>query len=283
MFEQRDALIRLLRDDDPATVDLIKEQLTTEGPAVLENLRDLLQIDDEKVSRHVSEMIRTIEQEKASVDFAAYCRGFDENSSLETASWLLARAMIPGFDPLPYVAQLDEWGHRLTLLIAGASSDRDRVERLSKWLSDSLAFRGNADDYYNPRNSFLSVVIDTRVGIPISLSLLYMLVAERAGMQVEGVNLPGHFIVRHREVFFDPFHNGKILSLADCREILERQNIEIEPAHFVTATKHQLLVRMLANLHFIYERRNDTERQLLILNWLGALDRSPGRKYPGTE
>ena len=283
MFEQRDALIRLLRDDDPSTVDLIKEQLTTSGPAILGDLRDLLEIDDQKVSFHVSEIILQIEKLQAATNFGAFCRNFTENDSLEEASWLLARAIIPGFDARAYKARIDSWGRQITLLIESAISDRERVEILSKFMSENLSFRGNADDYYNPRNSILPTVIDTRSGIPITLSLLYMLVAERAGMLVEGVNLPGHFIVRHREVFFDPFHQGKILSLADCREILDRQNLEIEADHFVTATRHQILVRMLANLLFIYERQKDAELQALILNWLGALDRKPGTKFLGAE
>ncbi len=283
MFPQRDALIRLLRDDDPATVELIKEQLTTSGPSVLDDLRELLSTDDQKVSLHVTEMIRQIESQQAHANFAAYCRQFGENDSLEEASWLLAGTMIPGFEAQSYRAKLDAWGRQFKLLIESAISDRERVEILGKFMAENLSFRGNADDYYNPRNSFLPMVIDTRSGIPITLSLLTMLIAGRAGMEVEGVNLPGHFIARHKEVFFDPFHQGKILSLADCREILERQNMEIEAAHFETATKHHILVRMLANLLFIYERQNDPDMQALIFGWLGALDRKPGRKYPGPE
>lgn len=283
MFEQRDALIRLLRDNDPATVDLIKEQLTFGGPAVLADLRELLETDDEAVSLHVSEMIHEIEKQQASAQFASFCRHFGERDNIEQAAWLLATAMIPGFDPQSYQAKLDSWGRQLTLLLESAISDRERVEILSKFMGEHLFFRGNSDDYYNPRNSFLPAVIDTRSGIPITLSLLFMLVAQRAGMLVEGVNLPGHFIVRHREVFFDPFHQGKILSLADCREILDRQNLEIEAAHFITATNHQILVRILANLLFIYERQKNTDMQTRLLGWLASLDRKPGTRYPGSE
>ncbi|HEX8372025.1 MAG TPA: transglutaminase-like domain-containing protein [Chthoniobacterales bacterium] len=283
MFEQRDALIRLLRDDDPATVSLVKEQLTTGGPAVLGDLRDLLGTDDERVSKHVTEMIREIEGQVAQEDFAAFCRHFPDHGDIEEASWMLARTMIPNFDPKTYRAKLDSWGRQLTILLQSAVSDRERVEILSRFLSEHLSFRGNSDDYYNPRNSFLPTVIDARSGIPITLCVVYMLVAARAGMAVEGVNLPGHFILRHREVFFDPFHQGKILSLADCREILDRQNLEIDPSHFATATSHQILVRGLANLLFIYERLNDSEMQSRILSWLAALDRKPGRKFSGDE
>ncbi len=280
MFEQRDALIRLLRDDDPATVDLIKEQLTTSGPAILADLRELLETDDEKVSLHVSEMIQEIEKQQACDQFASHCRHFDEAEGIEPAAWLLASAMTSGFEAKSYRAKLDSWGRQLRLLLESAVSDRERVEILSKFMSEHLSFRGNADDYYNPRNSFLPTVIDTRSGIPITLSLLYMLVAKRAGMLVEGVNLPGHFIARHREVFFDPFHQGKILSLTDCREILDRQNLEIEASHFVVATNLHILVRILANLLFIYERKNDNDMQARILDWLAALDRKSGRPYP---
>ena len=283
MFEQRDALIRLLGDDDPATIDLIKEQLTINGPAVLADLRELLETDNERVTFHVSEMIRDIERQQSYADFSAFCRSFPIDGNIEDAAWLLAAAMMPGFDPQSYRAKLDSWGRQLRLLLESAISDRERVEILSRFLSEQHAFRGNADDYYNPRNCLLPSVIDTRSGIPISLTILYMLVAQRAGMLVEGVNLPGHFIARHKEVFFDPFHSGKILLLADCREILERQSLEIEAAHFNTASPHQILVRILANLLFIYERQNDADMQAHILSWLAALDRKPGQTFLENE
>ncbi len=283
MFEQRDALIRLLRDDDPATIDLIKEQLTINGPSALADLRELLETDNQRVTFHVSEMIREIERQQAYADFSAFCRNFNAEGNIEDAAWLLAAAMLPGFDAQSYRAKLDSWGRQLRLLLESAVSDRERVEILSRFLSEHLSFRGNADDYYNPRNCSLPSVIDTRSGIPITLSILYMLVAQRAGMLVEGVNLPGHFIVRHKEIFFDPFHSGKILLLADCREILERQNLEIEAVHFHTASPHQILVRILANLLLIYERQNDADMQAHILSWLAALDQKPGKTFPGNE
>ena len=283
MFEQRDALIRLLRDDDPGTVDLIKERLTTNGPSILPDLRELLEVDDEKISIHVTSMILEIESKIAVDSFTTFCRTFGPEGDIEQAAWMLASATMPGFEVNSYRAKLDSWGRQVRILLESAVSDRERVQILARFMSENLSFRGNTDDYYNPRNSFLPTVIDTRSGIPITLSLIYMLVAQRAGMLVKGVNLPGHFIVRHGDVFFDPFHQGKILLLADCREILERQDLEIEPAHFNTASNYQILIRLLANLVFIYERLNDTGMETRMRSWIAALDRRPGTKFPESE
>lgn len=281
MFPQRDALIRLLRDDDPATVELVKEQLSMGGTAALGDLRELRELlaDNEKVSAHVSDIIEGIVQEKATTDFAAFCRNFGPENTIEEAAFLLVAAMIPGFDAAPYRRKLDTWGRQLTLLLERAISDRERVEVLARYFGEQLNFRGNTADYYNPRNSLISSVMDTRMGIPITLCLLYRLVARRAGMQLEGVNLPGHFIARYREVFFDPFHQGKILSLADCREILARQDLEIEASHFVAPTDREILARLLANLVFIYERNGDFELQSRVLGWMAALENRPGTRF----
>jgi len=282
MFSQRDALIRLLRDDDPATIDLIKEQLAMGGTATLGDLRDLREVlaaDDEKVSAHVSDIIAGIEQAQTTAEFAEFCRNFGPEDTIEEAAFLLASAMLPGFDAAPYRRKLDAWGRQFTLLLEKAISDRERVEVLARFFGEQLNFRGNTADYYNPRNSLLSSVMDTRMGIPITLSLLYRLVARRAGMQLEGVNLPGHFIARYREVFFDPFHQGKILSLADCREILARQDVEIEAIHFAAPSDRDILARILANLVFIYERNGDFEMQSRVIGWMAALDSKPGTSF----
>ena len=134
-------------------------------------------------------------------------------------------------------------------------------------------FRGNTDDYYSERNSLLPHVIETRMGIPFSLSILYRMVAGRAGMKVDGINLPGHFIARHGEVVFDPFHKGRILAKADCEEILSRQNLKLRAWHLEPATPRQILLRVLANLLYVYDLRKDLDKHARVNMWIKALSR----------
>ncbi len=130
-------------------------------------------------------------------------------------------------------------------------SDFSRAMAMAQLFGKDLGFRGNEDDYYNARNSLLPCVIDSRLGIPISLSLLYMIVARRASVVVDGINLPGHFVVRHGDVLLDPFHEGRILTTSDCAQILSYQNRTLHHDHLQTAHPKLILVRMLANLLYI--------------------------------
>ena len=111
------------------------------------------------------------------------------------------------------------------------------------------------------------------MGIPITLTLLYSLVAGRAGLKIEGLNLPGHFIARHGDVLFDPFHKGRILTKGDCEEILTRQNLKLRACHLDAASPRQILLRVLANLLYVYDLRQDADQHARVKTWVKALSR----------
>jgi regulator of sirC expression with transglutaminase-like and TPR domain len=98
-----------------------------------------------------------------------------------------------------------------------------------------------------------------------------MMVGSRAGMRIEGINLPGHFIARHSGVFFDPFHAGRILKLSDVKQLLVRQNIEFKESHLLPATPRQFLLRMLANLLYVYDLDEEDEKRDRIKEWMDAI------------
>lgn len=201
------------------------------------------------------------------------CRFFAEDGDIETACWMIARCLSPGIETDGAGRQLDQWGMELSRRIVGFVDDATRVAALRALLHDELGFTGNNDAYYAPDNSLLPRVIESRRGIPISLTLVYQGVARRAGLKVEGVNLPGHFIARLGEVLFDPFHNGRRLSAADCEAILLKQSLRPHPSHLSTASSRLVLVRSLANLHFIFQEMNQEAERDRIAGWLRALDR----------
>jgi len=124
----------------------------------------------------------------------------------------------------------------------------DKVPITIAYLHEELGFSGNGEDYYNHENSLLPCVLENRKGLPLTLTLLYIFVGARVGMPIYGVNLPGHFIARVRRDLFDPFHEGRILSLADCADILARQQIELSDEHLENPESRQILARLLANL-----------------------------------
>jgi regulator of sirC expression with transglutaminase-like and TPR domain len=155
------------------------------------------------------------------------------------------------------------------------NSQARETEAFNYFLFEEKRFTGNQLDYYDPRNSFLNEVIDRRVGIPITLSVLYIEVGRRAGLDVEGVGLPGHFIVRVRELgyteamFVDPFH-GVILTREDCQDRLDTVYdgmVNLSDEHLRPAATPEILVRMLRNLKAVYTRSN------LYGQALGCVDR----------
>ena len=272
MLEQKDAIIRLLRDDDPGTVQLVKEQLAQRGAEAVPDLRDLLLIDDEAVTRHAREVIGEIDAKAAAAELTALCPVFAEDGDLEAANWLLARALIPGIDPVKYMRKLDALAVKL-IAVREASDPEDRVLMLATVLSQRAGFEGNSEDYYQAANSLLPRVIDTKLGIPISLAMIYMFVGRRCGLVVEGVNFPGHFLARHQGVLFDPFDHGRIIGITDCKQILARQKLQLQSNYLEAATARVMLRRILANLLYAYQNENGTEQAASITLWLHALER----------
>jgi regulator of sirC expression with transglutaminase-like and TPR domain len=144
---------------------------------------------------------------------------------------------------------------------------------LNHYMFQELGFRGNAEQYYDPRNSYLNEVVDRRTGIPITLSIVYMEVARRAGLEVEGVALPGHFVVRvqtaARPLLVDPFHGGTLLTETDCQERLDRifgGRVKLEPKMLRPCRRKDMLERLLRNLKAIYLRDQDQDRALRVVD-----------------
>lgn len=186
-------------------------------------------------------------------------------TSLARATLLIARIEYPRLDPEPYLARLDAMGDAARraierhVMATGDTSTLSGVKALNDYLFEELQFVGNRDNYEDPRNSCLNEVLDRRTGIPITLSVVYMEVARRAGLQVDGINFPGHFLVRCPEqkghLIIDPFHAGALLSEHKCRLLLQKHvgnEVAFSKSLLAPATRHQIIVRMLLNLKRIY-------------------------------
>lgn len=210
---------------------------------------------------------------------------------LAAPAMLIARVEFPRLDPGPYLDQLDAFGdaafHRIASDPGHDSPLAARVDALNRYLFNELGFYGNREHYEDPRNSCLNEVLDRRTGIPITLCLVYIEVARRAGLRAEGVNFPGHFLVRmlhdlHTDdpdegLIVDPFHAGAILNEHDCRVLLQRhlgEDTAFEPHLLARATRRQILVRMLLNLKRLYVRWRSFPQARMITDLLLALSPS---------
>jgi regulator of sirC expression with transglutaminase-like and TPR domain len=202
-----------------------------------------------------------------------------DDFSLDHAALLIGAWDYPERDLEQYRELLDHISERVAPDVERAPNGIARARAISDHLFDRMGFSGNLDDYYDPRNSFLCEVIDRRMGIPISLSVLYLEVARRVGVLAQGVNFPGHFLVRvaieDAWLFLDPYSGGKSLSPADLEALLRKTTTPtavLEPSVIAAASKRQIVARMLVNLAGIYGRNGDLLRSLDVLERLAVLE-----------
>jgi regulator of sirC expression with transglutaminase-like and TPR domain len=199
---------------------------------------------------------------------AALAGTADARSLAEGALWIAAEAH-PGLDVPHWLGRLDALGHRAAERVT-ADMDVDRAATaVARFVFEEEGFRGNTEDYYDPRNSFLDDVLDRRLGIPITLSVVYVAVAARAGLEAAGVGLPGHFVVRAerrgRHRLLDPFHGGELLDHAGCEALVARMRPgagPLDPRSLAPVTTRQIFVRMLVNLKAVYSALGDWARAL---------------------
>jgi regulator of sirC expression with transglutaminase-like and TPR domain len=193
----------------------------------------------------------------------------EEHISLAEAVLYIAGDEYPELDTRVYIRALDEMAREVRARPAGGDDAASGLRRLSRYLFFDQGFGGNTNDYYDPQNSYLNRVMDRKLGIPITLSIVYMEVARRLGMVLEGIGLPGHFILRHGppewELYVDPFNAGELLSRADCERLFQttfQGRAEFREEFLTPCTKKTILVRVLSNLRNVYGQREDFRRAL---------------------
>jgi regulator of sirC expression with transglutaminase-like and TPR domain len=200
-------------------------------------------------------------------------------SALEESVFPLDRAALaigleeyPGLDMDEYLRRLNNLAARTEALVGKDRSTNNILDCLNEALFVQEGLKGNADDYYDPRNSYLNEVLERKEGIPISLSIIYIEVARRIGFPVQGVGLPGHFIVKHvagdQEILVDPFNQGRRLTLMDCQEMLDKvygEHLTMQPTHLQGMEKRAIVSRMLFNLKGIYYQKEDYQKALSIV------------------
>ena len=183
----------------------------------------------------------------------------DEKIDLIRAALVIARTEYPNLDIEEYACRIERMARR----VAEAAADLDQqrtLTALNRVIFEQANLRGNREDYYDPRNSFLNDVLDRGLGIPITLSIIYMEVAGRVGFPLSGVGMPGHFLLKHygdseQEILIDCFNRGDILSRQDCQSRLDEiysGEMKLRPEFLHPISRRQILTRMLNNLKTVY-------------------------------
>lgn len=200
------------------------------------------------------------------------------------AALAIARIEHPHLDPRPHLEQLDEFGLQAARRLDGIEGERARVRALNRYIFGALGFAANREQYLDPRNSFLNVVLERRVGIPITLSVVYIEIGRRAGLPLEGVGFSGRFLVHPvgggpvgETLIIDPFAGGKLRSQADCFALLREQageDARWHPSLLAPADRRTMALRMLTNLKRAYVALRSFAHARRAADLLVALDPS---------
>jgi len=201
---------------------------------------------------------------------AALAREPDKPFDLADLALRLAADEYPTLDLEAYLGEIAGMAHEVKPYLRGPLGAC--VNGLCRYLFHDMGFRGNQEEYYDPRNSYFNQVLDRKTGIPITLSALAMAVGARAGLHIVGIGLPGHFLAKAiddgEEILFDPFHGGRVLSVEECERLVQR--VTKAPFHATSEAFHAvplafILVRILSNLKSIYLRNRDFARSARVI------------------
>ena len=202
----------------------------------------------------------------------------DDQINLFQSALLIAKTAYPDLDESVYLDYLDRIADRIKPHFASDQDPSGFIAEINRVLFDVERFHGNRENYYDPDNSYLNRVIDRKTGIPITLSLIYIEISRRLGLDVRGVGLPGHFIAAlyHDSgvIFIDPFNGGEIRTRDDCLEIVRTytSGAEISDVHWLKpVTNSEILARMLRNLKPIYARQGDDVMMFKMIHWILTL------------
>jgi len=212
-----------------------------------------------------------------------------EEISLAEGALLIAAEEYDGLDVDAYLERIEEMGAALRRRLRSDISTTEALIALNRYVFDELGFSGNADDYYDPRNSFLNDVIDRRVGIPITLAVLYIEIGRRIGLALQGVSFPTHFLVkcvlREGAIILDPYARGASLGVDDLRARLQTltRDIELDPplvaSLLAPAAPRDIFARMLRNLRAIYAGKGEPLKALSASKRIIALVPDAAEEY----
>lgn len=256
-----DALIRLLGEKE-SHFKIIRQRLVEIGPSALPALERCVREGAPLISERADRIIESIRLEAMEGEWQRYAE--KEPCSLEEGVFLLARFAYPEMDPDPYRAQINRMAEALRERIRPASSPPEVIRTLNHYLFDGLRFSGNRENYYRPENSYINTILETKKGIPISLSVVMLLLAQRLNLPLHGIGMPGHFLVSwsdgQEEIYIDPYNQGRMLSRGEIESQLSGDEKGLFDQYLRKVSTRQIIARMIRNLIHIYTQEGETEK-----------------------
>ena len=276
------ALIRLLGDEDDRIVRTISGRLIDYGDSAVPLLQEA-EIEQPDMANRIATILEEIRGSRLEDELRDLVTRPDEGIDLESGAFLLARYAYPSLDAGQYSQQLDEMGRELRGQIGSRVSGEETVKALNRYLFTEQGFKGNTKNYYELENSYLNRVIDRRTGIPISLSVVYLLIGKRLGLPVHGIGMPGHFLVKYEaekyKIFIDCFNGGALLTEKNCARFLTEAGYGFEDRFLQSSPTRAILTRMIKNLLAIYSKLDEPLKKVRLARFteiLGCEQREGG-------
>jgi regulator of sirC expression with transglutaminase-like and TPR domain len=247
------ALMKLLDDDDPQVFAAVERELLDGG----DNVADMLEMEidnaDTNVRRRIEGLVSKMRLDKLQKEYDLLLDYVSRpDFSLERALYLLSKPLYPMTDFTALESELNDLANELRKRIATVEDPYDVVQHVNEFFLSEMGFAGNSKDYYNPDNSVLHRVLETRRGIPISLGIVYLLVGRRLNLPVYGVGAPAHFLVRFvlegKEFYVDVFNGGRIMSRKDAEESINNMGFSFESRFLKTSSDLEMLARSCRNM-----------------------------------
>lgn len=198
---------------------------------------------------------------------------------LVEASLVIALEEYPALDIDGYLRRVDGWSDAIRERVEGSRDIERIVEEINRLLFEEEGFHGEAENYYDPRNTFLNEVLDRHAGLPLALSIVYLEISRRLGIDMSGVALPGRFLVKvcgtWGTIFIDPFDEGRVLTTAECQKIMDEVyggGVRLREHHLRSSSRREIVGRVLSHLKSIYLSSNDLSRAIGSVDRLLMLD-----------
>jgi regulator of sirC expression with transglutaminase-like and TPR domain len=255
------ALIGLLVDDEDS-YELVRTQLLKMGEAVIPYIEEKRAAAQPEVAARMDAVCREVRFEKLKHEFWRLATA--PECDLETGTLLLVKFGYPGLDTDVYKRWMDEVAAHVERDLPKDADEATRFSRLNAHVFQAMGFSGNDLHYYDPENSYLNRLIEKRRGIPVSMAVLYLLLARRLKISAFGVGTPGHFLVGYRgpedRCYLDVYNKGRLMSAADVQKMLARAGYEFRPEYLHPANSRDIVIRMMRNLISIYQKMGAVER-----------------------
>ncbi len=272
------ALVKLLDDEDPQISAAVEREIIDGGDEIVRILEKEKENAEVHVRKRIENLISRIYLDKLQkdydslLDFASH-RDF----SLERALYLIAKPLYPEVDFVLIESRLNELANELRMRIATVEDPYEIVHQVNEFFLNEMGFTGNSKDYYNPDNSILHRVIETRRGIPISLGVIYLLVGRRLNLPVFGVSAPAHFLVKFvlegKEIFVDVFNGGRLMSRKDAEEFISDMGFSFEPRFLKDSSDIEILARTCRNMARAFSAADEQPRANVLMELSIELER----------